>query len=159
MITAEKHAISALGSIVWCRKESSNMARAQRHFLPGYLSHIAHRCHKRELLFKFSRYRDRYLLHLHRAKKELGLSVLNYMIAATTGLRSSARKGIAAMDTPNRISSMCMRFILRERNHLSAFSSVVSGRSSSHRDWPIISWSTMRSFRWAASTLNPRMLP
>ena len=31
------------------------MARANRHFLPGCIWHITHRCHKRESLLKFAR--------------------------------------------------------------------------------------------------------
>jgi putative transposase len=56
------------------------MARAKRHFLPGYLWHVTHRCHKREFLLKFSRDRDSYLRLLFEARKEFGLSVLNYMV-------------------------------------------------------------------------------
>lgn len=56
------------------------MARAQRHFLPGYLWHITHRCHKREFLLKFKKDRDRYVWYLFRAKRKFDLSVLNYMV-------------------------------------------------------------------------------
>ena len=31
------------------------MARAKRHYIPGYIWHITHRCHKREFLLKFSK--------------------------------------------------------------------------------------------------------
>ena len=31
------------------------MPRANRHFLPGYVWHITHRCHKKEFLLKFAR--------------------------------------------------------------------------------------------------------
>jgi hypothetical protein len=37
------------------------MPRANRHFLPGYIWHITHRCHKKEFLLKFGRDRRRYL--------------------------------------------------------------------------------------------------
>jgi hypothetical protein len=37
------------------RKEYWQMARAKRHFLPGHVWHITHRCHKKEFLFKFTR--------------------------------------------------------------------------------------------------------
>jgi len=30
------------------------MPRANRYFLPGYIWHITHRCHKKEFLLKFS---------------------------------------------------------------------------------------------------------
>jgi len=31
------------------------MPGANRHFLPGHVWHLAHRCHERDFLFKFSR--------------------------------------------------------------------------------------------------------
>lgn len=55
------------------------MARAKRHFIPGYIWHITHRCHKREFLLKFSRDRHRYLQWLYQARKRYGLAILNYM--------------------------------------------------------------------------------
>ena len=55
------------------------MARAKRHYIPGYVWHITHRCHKREFLFKFPRDRRRWIAWLFQAKKRYrGLSVLNY---------------------------------------------------------------------------------
>ena len=56
------------------------MPRANRHFLPGYLWHITHRCHQRKFLLKFARDRRRYLHWLFEAKKRFGLCVLDYMI-------------------------------------------------------------------------------
>ena len=38
------------------------LARANRHYLPGYVWHITHRCHKREFLLKFARDQRRWLL-------------------------------------------------------------------------------------------------
>ena len=35
------------------------MPRANRYFLPGYIWHITHRCHKKEFLLKFARDRQR----------------------------------------------------------------------------------------------------
>jgi putative transposase len=55
------------------------MARAKRHYLPGYSWHIAHRCHKREFLLKFGRDRRSWLQWLFEAKKRYELSILNYM--------------------------------------------------------------------------------
>jgi len=55
------------------------MARAKRHYLPGHVWHITHRCHQREFLFKFSKDRKRYLEWLFEAKKRYGLVILNYM--------------------------------------------------------------------------------
>lgn len=56
------------------------MARAKRHYLPGHIWHITHRCHKREWLLKFARDRRRWLQWLFKAKKRYGLVILNYMI-------------------------------------------------------------------------------
>jgi putative transposase len=58
------------------------MPRANRHFLPGYVWHITHRCHQKQFLLKFPRDRRRYLYWLFEAKKRFGLSVLNYMVTS-----------------------------------------------------------------------------
>jgi putative transposase len=58
------------------------MPRANRHYIPGYVWHITHRCHKREFLLKFSRDRKRWLAWLFEAKKRFGLSVLNYTVTS-----------------------------------------------------------------------------
>jgi putative transposase len=58
------------------------MARAKRHYIPGYIWHITHRCHKREFLLKFSKDRHRYLQWLYQARKRYGLSILNYMVTS-----------------------------------------------------------------------------
>lgn len=58
------------------------MPRASRHFLPGYVWHITHRCHQRKFLFKFARDRRRYLHWVFEARKRFGLSVLNYMVTS-----------------------------------------------------------------------------
>ena len=56
------------------------MARAKRHYLPGHIWHITHRCHKKEWLLKFIRDRRRWLTWLFNAKKRYRLVILNYMI-------------------------------------------------------------------------------
>ena len=56
------------------------MARAKRHYIPGYIWHITHQCHKREFLLKFARDRHRYLPWLYKARKRYGLTILNYMV-------------------------------------------------------------------------------
>ncbi len=58
------------------------MARAKRHYLPGYIWHITHRCHKKEFLLKFSKDRNRYLHWLYEARKRYGLKILNYMVTS-----------------------------------------------------------------------------
>ena len=58
------------------------MARAKRHYIPGYIWHITHRCHKRDFLLKFSKDRHRYLQWLYQARKRYGLAILNYMVTS-----------------------------------------------------------------------------
>jgi putative transposase len=58
------------------------MPRASRHYIPRYVWHITHRCHKKEFLLKFARDRRRYLQWLFQAEKRYGLSVLNYMMTS-----------------------------------------------------------------------------
>ena len=58
------------------------MPRANRHYIPGYVWHITHRCHKKEFLLKFGRDRRLWIKWLFEAKKRYGLSVLNYMVTS-----------------------------------------------------------------------------
>ena len=56
------------------------MPRANRHFLPGHVWHITHRCHRKSFLLKFARDRQSYLRWVFEAKKRFGVSVLNYIV-------------------------------------------------------------------------------
>ena len=58
------------------------MARTKRHFIPGQIWHLTHRCHKREFLLKFKRDRQRWLQWLFEAKRRFGLVVLNYVVTS-----------------------------------------------------------------------------
>jgi putative transposase len=58
------------------------MPRANRHFLPGHVWHITHRCHQKAFLLKFARDRQHYLHWLFEAKKRFGLGVLNYTVTS-----------------------------------------------------------------------------
>jgi putative transposase len=58
------------------------MPRANRYYMPGYVWHITHRCHKKEFLLKFSRDRKRWLEWLFEAKKRYGIKILNYMVTS-----------------------------------------------------------------------------
>jgi REP element-mobilizing transposase RayT len=58
------------------------MPRAHRHFIPGQLWHITHRCHEKAFLLKFARDRRRYLHWLFEARKRFGLCVLNYVVTS-----------------------------------------------------------------------------
>ena len=58
------------------------MPRANRHFLPGHVWHITHRCHQRKFLLKFARDRRRYLHWAFEARKRFGLCVLDYAVTS-----------------------------------------------------------------------------
>ncbi|MFT6873682.1 MAG: putative transposase, partial [Roseivirga sp.] len=58
------------------------MPRANRYFLPGFLWHITHRCHKKEFLLKFACDRECWLGWLFEAKRRYGLCVLNYVVTS-----------------------------------------------------------------------------
>jgi putative transposase len=58
------------------------MPRANRLFLPGFVWHITHRCHRRQFLLKFVRDRRNYLRWLLEARKRFGLCVLDYMVTS-----------------------------------------------------------------------------
>jgi len=55
------------------------VARANRHYEPGLVWHITHRCHKKEFLLKFSKDRQQWLAELFEARKRFGLVVMNYV--------------------------------------------------------------------------------
>ena len=58
------------------------MPRANRHYIPGHVWHLTHRCHKKEFLLKFVRDRRTYLKWIFEAKKRYGLSVLGYAVTS-----------------------------------------------------------------------------
>lgn len=58
------------------------MARANRHYIPGQVWHITHRCHKKEFLLKFAKDRRRWYHWLFEARKRFGLRVLNYVVTS-----------------------------------------------------------------------------
>jgi putative transposase len=80
------------------------MPRANRHYLPGYVWHITHRCHQKEFLLKFSLDRRRYVQWLFEAKKRYGLSILNYII-------TSNHIHLMVVDTGNDVISRSMQLV------------------------------------------------
>jgi putative transposase len=58
------------------------MARANRHYIAGYIWHITHRCHRRQFLLRFAKDRTRWLRWLFEAKRRYGLAVLNYAVTS-----------------------------------------------------------------------------
>ncbi len=73
------------------------MARASRHYIPGFIWHITHRCHKREFLLKFRKDRHRWTQWLYQARKRYGLNILNYIV-------TSNHIHLLVMDTAGRMS-------------------------------------------------------
>ena len=58
------------------------MARAKRHYIPGQIWHITHRCHKREFLLKFAKDRRRWLQWLFESRRRYGLVILDYTVTS-----------------------------------------------------------------------------
>jgi putative transposase len=58
------------------------MPRAHRHYLPGHVWHITHRCHARELLLNAKLDRSQWRLRLYEAKVRYELSVLNFVVTS-----------------------------------------------------------------------------
>ncbi len=58
------------------------MARAYRHFIPGYVWHITHRCHRQAFLLKFVKDRSRWMELLFEAKRRYRLSILNFIVTS-----------------------------------------------------------------------------
>jgi putative transposase len=56
------------------------MPRANRHFLPGYIWHITHRCHGKEFLFNDQTDRKYWLSLLRKARDRFGLTILGYCV-------------------------------------------------------------------------------
>lgn len=54
------------------------MARAHRHYEPGYVWHLTHRCHDRDFLLKFARDRRAWENWLFEARRRFDLCVFNY---------------------------------------------------------------------------------
>ena len=58
------------------------MARAKRHYLPGQIWHLTHRCHKREFLLKLVMDRRNWVQWLFEAKRRYELVILNYAVTS-----------------------------------------------------------------------------
>jgi putative transposase len=58
------------------------MARANRHYIPGCIWHITHRCHNRDFLFRKNADRRIWIQWLFEAKERHYFSILNYSVTA-----------------------------------------------------------------------------
>ena len=71
------------------------MPRAHRHYRPGHVWHLTHRCHQRDFLLKFCRDRDNDLQELYyQARKRFGLCGLGCMVTSNhVHLLGQGRRG------------------------------------------------------------------
>jgi REP-associated tyrosine transposase len=58
------------------------MARAHRHYLPGQIWYLTHRCDERHYLLEFHHDRQAWRGWLFKARTRLGLCVLDYMVTS-----------------------------------------------------------------------------
>ncbi len=68
------------------------MPRASRFYLPGYVWHITHRCHKKEFLLKFDRDKRRWIRWLFEAKKRYCIEEFVSEIKNKLGVKAERRK-------------------------------------------------------------------
>lgn len=84
------------------------MPRANRYFMPGYIWHITHRCHKQEFLLKFAQTRQRYIHWLYQARKRFSCEILNYTITSNH-IHLIVRDGAGDKDIPSMIQLVAGR--------------------------------------------------
>jgi len=58
------------------------MPRANRHYLPGYIWHITHRCHHRRFRLRYARDRRDWVAWLYESRRPFGLCVLDYCVTS-----------------------------------------------------------------------------
>jgi putative transposase len=58
------------------------MPRAHRHYVPGQIWHLTHRCHQRQFLLKFAQDRQAWIGWLFEARKRFSLCVLDYVVTS-----------------------------------------------------------------------------
>jgi len=58
------------------------MGRRKRGWIDGACYHITHRCHNREFLFRYKKYRQFYLRHLFEMQKRYRIDVLDYIVTS-----------------------------------------------------------------------------
>ena len=70
------------------------MPRRKRGWLDHACYHITHRCHNREFLFHFKKYRQFYLRQLFEMSKRYKIDILDYIVTSNhVHLLLSAKKG------------------------------------------------------------------
>jgi len=69
------------------------MPRRKRGWIDGACYHITHRCHNREFLFRYKKYRQFYLRHLFEMQKRHNIDILDYIVTSNhVHLLLSAKK-------------------------------------------------------------------
>jgi putative transposase len=58
------------------------MPRASRHYLPGHVWHLTHRCHRQQFLLRFAKDRRRWVHWLYEARRRYQLCVLDYVVTS-----------------------------------------------------------------------------
>lgn len=58
------------------------MPRRARNFVDGGIYHITHRCHNREFLFKFVKYRNIYIEQLYETSSRFAVDILDYVVTS-----------------------------------------------------------------------------
>jgi len=99
------------------------MARANRHYIPGCVWHITHRCHKKEFLLRFARDRQRWLQWLFEGKKRFGTCILNYAVTSNHIhlLIKDGREGEVIPQTIQLIAGRTGQEYNRRKNRKGAF--------------------------------------
>lgn len=99
------------------------MPRANRHFLPGYIWHITHRCHGREFLFNEEFDRKHWLSLLRKARNRFEINVLGYAVTCNhihllvedNGIRNSIPR------TMQLVQGQFAQSFNRQKNRINAF--------------------------------------
>jgi len=99
------------------------MARANRHYIPGCVWHITHRCHKKEFLLRFARDRQRWLQWLFEGRKRFGTCILNYAVTSNHIhlLIKDGREGEVIPQTIQLIAGRTGQEYNRRKNRKGAF--------------------------------------
>ena len=70
------------------------MSRRKRGWIDNACYHITHRCHNREFLFRYKKYRQFYMRHLFEMQKRYKINVLDYIVTSNhVHLLLTAKKG------------------------------------------------------------------
>jgi putative transposase len=75
------------------------MPRRKRCWINNGCYHITHRCHNREFLFRYKKYRQFYIRHLFEMQKRYKIDVLDYIITSNhVHLLLTAKNGARISD-------------------------------------------------------------